>query len=941
MKKNYLVFSLFLITTFIYGQNQLRVIADDGFIYGISEDGKYVAGQKFGFPDGGPFKWSVEEGMSIFFEGSSVDVSNNGIIVGQFEDPNYTYLDWEGNPQPILSAGYYKDNTWYSLGVNPDILHLTADAGSTVKAINGDGTIMAGSMKSANESGDFVDRMTPTVWTNGVATKLDFINKGQGAQVNSISSDGTVLAGWYDPSFGRQPALWVNGVFKLITYNGLNIEGEALYVSPNGKYVALSLGKNAALYDVENEKLTIIEKKAGARSAEAFAVSDNGIIVGYNQIGDGFERDAFIYTHELGMMGLEEYAMKAGITIPVGFYFKVPVAISADGTRITGHGIGLWVLDITQPVEVLNRPQNAEVTETNIGDVSVIWNAPESSIGSTLLGYNVYRNGVKINTSVITENTYSESGLNSNEYFYTVSAVWSTGESSPSQPVRIETSKLLSTPFYEDFSSMNIYTNGWKTDYIRSWEIDAESGLNEPCIVFVTPSNASYDYSLTSSYFDTSNTNKLNISYNLLSFIEGNTTEEPNQKLSLEYYDGTSWVEINQHSGITSSGFAYNKYEITGLNIDKIQIRFRVWGVSENNPIQWFIDNVRLYTDENAFTEDAPIDLKANENADYSVSLTWLDPTGNATGSLSYTTTLDYDPALGLSGNDFIIAQKFEPTDLANYDGFVISEVSVGVYSNPFFFPDDVIKYKVVLFEDNVKVYEQEVLQLNFPNDWNPIVLTTPYSIDVTKTLHIGVESSGYSDGNTTVALTTDASTYEKSTLISLDGGATWSDIQDLTEDNYYYKSSAISAKVQKTSSESPKEGILTYRIYRNGALIDRSLYTSYTDVNPAEGANCYQVAAFYDTQKESEKSNEVCLDIYVGIENNTLDSEYFIYPNPTVDYININGEFNSASVIDMAGKVVVKSVESQIDIRSLAKGIYLLQIDTPTGIVTKKIMKQ
>ncbi|MCF8230305.1 MAG: S8 family serine peptidase [Bacteroidales bacterium] len=54
-----------------------------------------------------------------------------------------------------------------------------------------------------------------------------------------------------------------------------------------------------------------------------------------------------------------------------------------------------------------------------------------------LLGYNVYRNGSKINASVVTNTAYNDNGLASGTYNYSVTAVYDEGESSPAGPVEV------------------------------------------------------------------------------------------------------------------------------------------------------------------------------------------------------------------------------------------------------------------------------------------------------------------------------------------------------------------------------------------------------------------------------------------------------------------------------------------------------------------------
>ncbi len=68
------------------------------------------------------------------------------------------------------------------------------------------------------------------------------------------------------------------------------------------------------------------------------------------------------------------------------------------------------------------------------------------------------------------------------------------------------------------------------------------------------------------------------------------------------------------------------------------------------------------------------------------------------------------------------------------------------------------------------------------------------------------------------------------------------------------------------------------------------------------------------------------------------------IYPNPTSDILNIktDSKINAVSVVDMTGrKVDVKLNDTQVDVRSLPAGTYLINIETKDGISTKKFIKK
>jgi hypothetical protein len=68
------------------------------------------------------------------------------------------------------------------------------------------------------------------------------------------------------------------------------------------------------------------------------------------------------------------------------------------------------------------------------------------------------------------------------------------------------------------------------------------------------------------------------------------------------------------------------------------------------------------------------------------------------------------------------------------------------------------------------------------------------------------------------------------------------------------------------------------------------------------------------------------------------------IYPNPTKGEINIKTDkkIKSSTVLDLSGKSVLKSTSDKVDISSLSKGAYLLQVEFADGTATaEKIIKE
>ncbi|MEI6753955.1 MAG: LamG-like jellyroll fold domain-containing protein [Paludibacter sp.] len=76
----------------------------------------------------------------------------------------------------------------------------------------------------------------------------------------------------------------------------------------------------------------------------------------------------------------------------------------------------------------------------------------------------------------------------------------------------------------------------------------------------------------------------------------------------------------------------------------------------------------------------------------------------------------------------------------------------------------------------------------------------------------------------------------------------------------------------------------------------------------------------------------------------NTETADFVIYPNPANDFITISGATNARIVIsDLKGRMLlnVQAGSNQIDIRSLAKGIYVLKVQSEDKQVVGKLVKE
>ncbi|MBQ9473034.1 MAG: Omp28-related outer membrane protein [Bacteroidales bacterium] len=70
--------------------------------------------------------------------------------------------------------------------------------------------------------------------------------------------------------------------------------------------------------------------------------------------------------------------------------------------------------------------------------------------------------------------------------------------------------------------------------------------------------------------------------------------------------------------------------------------------------------------------------------------------------------------------------------------------------------------------------------------------------------------------------------------------------------------------------------------------------------------------------------------------------SNVHIYPNPAEDVLNIVApELRRVEILDMSGRTVVNANNAQVDITTLAAGIYMVRVTTESGVTLKKVVKK
>lgn len=143
------------------------------------------------------------------------------------------------------------------------------------------------------------------------------------------------------------------------------------------------------------------------------------------------------------------------------------------------------------------------------------------------------------------------------------------------------------------------------------------------------------------------------------------------------------------------------------------------------------------------------------------------------------------------------------------------------------------------------------------------------------------------------------------------------------------------------TTTETPVSGTLnaqtchTFTIYDSyGDGIDAGYGAGSFTVTDGNGTILASGGQFTDVDGDAFKTGDATT---VGV--NDFTSNLSVYPNPVKDVLTIEGNYTSVDIIDVSGKLVLSSESTKdINVKSLADGVYMLNIKTENGIAVKKI---
>lgn len=140
--------------------------------------------------------------------------------------------------------------------------------------------------------------------------------------------------------------------------------------------------------------------------------------------------------------------------------------------------------------------------------------------------------------------------------------------------------------------------------------------------------------------------------------------------------------------------------------------------------------------------------------------------------------------------------------------------------------------------------------------------------------------------------------------------------------------------------------GYNIYHKYENGSFgfVDFTEASNYIHENLNTGSHHYYVTAVY-SGGESDPSDEIeVLLLISGLDEKSVGSAR-IFPNPASEfvYIHTEEEIRSIRIFNQSGQLLKTAKPSafnqKVDISDINTGLYILQIETINGLISKKLM--
>lgn len=432
-------------------------------VYAISPNGEWATGVYVNYNNMGyGFRWNLLTGKVELLSGDlclseGTSVSNEGVVVGMFDNTEAT-----DNGAPAYTAGYWKDGQWHHLPNIGDAPVHNSDQTGYANAVTADGIYIGGAYNDADS------KLIPVIWKNGKVEHIFTPGEKCEGMIYTVSADGQRAAGWSitpGSEQARVATIWEVGKGDTLIMDERlsNAWCSARKFSPNGKWLLFWEGYYdtpadqitdptasnmalRALYNVETgEKTDMPTMTRDPFNFDVFDITDNGTIVGYES-PEATQVDQAVIFKDGRTRWLYDYLQEQGVDLDAdttilrangSTYFYRGVGISNDEKTFavlyydpTG-ALRTMIIKLDEDLATREPVQLEATALAGTTAVRLAWQAPLAGAGG-VTGYNLYRDGQKVNAQPITATSYIDDASACGQYNYHVTALYATAESKPS-----------------------------------------------------------------------------------------------------------------------------------------------------------------------------------------------------------------------------------------------------------------------------------------------------------------------------------------------------------------------------------------------------------------------------------------------------------------------------------------------------------------------------
>ena len=399
----------------------------------VSPNGKWACGN---IDDGNlrGFVWNLTSGelKELSLPGDEtyvLSVSDDGVVAGAFRTTQGT-----PNNVPLETAGYWKDGKWTALNLENTESGEKLVFGSNANTISANGKFVAG----IGDTGD--DMWYPVLWENGQLKVVDNIS----GSVYSVSNDGKILSGWseHPVKHNRTCTIWKLGEDGKYTKTYMDLKSPwaaspfavARDISSNNRYV---VGFNR-VWDLTDDTYTEHDFHYATGGFELVGVTNSGAVYGYHDMSDGRGRQAMRIELDHKTTNMHDFLTEKGVNLDQYPVLYHTCSVSDDEKTYAFLAVSddselrsiVVKLDVDTTAMAPVALHNRQLKGVNANRLS--WNAPLKNVAG-VKGYNIYRNGEKINKELVTERVYIDENLPFATYNYEVTAVYDQKESEKSE----------------------------------------------------------------------------------------------------------------------------------------------------------------------------------------------------------------------------------------------------------------------------------------------------------------------------------------------------------------------------------------------------------------------------------------------------------------------------------------------------------------------------